>query len=278
MRERLTKLTLPAGRWYGETLLAREVATLKLAENRYSAGYRTRRHAHESLLFNLILEGSLTQQHNGKLHECGPMSLISLAPHEVHSEVFHAKAARVFILEISPTWAQKNLTEPQLHSRTLVFEGGVIPWLMLRIFREFEVPDMCSALCIEGLAMELIAAAWRAEAYSVGRKPPAWLTTARELIHDRFKETLSVAEIAREVDIHPIHLARTFHRYYGCTVGEYLRQRRIEFASIQMMTSSAPLCEIAQEAGFYDQSHFTHVFKRITGLPPNVFRAACARR
>jgi AraC family transcriptional regulator len=74
------------------------------------------------------------------------------------------------------------------------------------------------------------------------------------------------------VGVHPDHLVHAFRRQYHCTVGEYVRQLRIEFACRQITSSDMPLAEIAVEAGFADQSHFTKTFKRLVGMTPSEFQ------
>jgi AraC family transcriptional regulator len=69
-----------------------------------------------------------------------------------------------------------------------------------------------------------------------------------------------------------VTLARTFRRTFGCTVGEYLRRLRIERAAEQLVSGDLPLAEIALAAGFADQSHFSNVFRRRTGVSPSAFR------
>jgi AraC family transcriptional regulator len=93
-----------------------------------------------------------------------------------------------------------------------------------------------------------------------------------DLLHARFAESLSLDQIASAVGIHADHLTHAFRRQYGCTVGDYLRQLRIEFACRQMTTSDMPLVEIALAAGFADQSHFTKTFKRLMGMTPGDFQ------
>jgi AraC family transcriptional regulator len=104
------------------------------------------------------------------------------------------------------------------------------------------------------------------------RKPPRWLEQARELIHGQFTESLTHDQIATAVAVHPVHLAGVFRRHYGCTIGEYARRLRVEFACRNISTSTAPLADIALAAGFSDQSHFSKVFKQLTGMTPAQFR------
>ena len=62
--------------------------------------------------------------------------------------------------------------------------------------------------------------------------------------------------------VHPVHLAQTFRKFYRCTIGDYVRSLRIEFACRQLAATKMPLSEIALLAGFADQSHFTRTFRK----------------
>jgi AraC family transcriptional regulator len=79
--------------------------------------------------------------------------------------------------------------------------------------------------------------------------------------------------LCKLVGVHPMHPATAFRRYYGCTVGEYTRRRRIEFASQRIVTSDATLVELAMAAGSSDQAHFSRVFRRVTGMNPSAYRS-----
>jgi hypothetical protein len=55
---------------------------------------------------------------------------------------------------------------------------------------------------MEGLVLEITAEVSRNRPSDEARRPPLWLRRARELVHDRFAEILSLGEIAAEVDVH----------------------------------------------------------------------------
>jgi len=102
--------------------------------------------------------------------------------------------------------------------------------------------------------------------------PPNWLIQTRELLQDRFQESLSLSEIAATVGVHETHLSREFKRYFRLTVGDYLRRLRIEFACRQISASDVPLSEIALASGFADQSHFTKTFSQMMAMTPAAYR------
>lgn len=141
-----------------------------------------------------------------------------------------------------------------------------------RLYRELKQTDGFSSLAVEGLMLEIIAETSRNYVKLPERDAPDWLNRAEEILQARFSEQLTLAEIANSVNVHPTHLARVFHRHYQCTVGEYIRKLRIEYACNQLSFTDAPLVEIALESGFYDQSHFSRSFKQTTGLTPTEYR------
>jgi AraC family transcriptional regulator len=156
------------------------------------------------------------------------------------------------------------------------FRGGTTALVGRRLYKEFHEIDDVSPLVIEGLVLELIGeTARRASAEKTyAHNMPRWLKQTRELLSARFAERLTLAIIAGEVGIHPMHLSQTFNRTFRCTVGEFIRRRRIEYACQELTTSNTPLATIALEAGFCDQSHFTRTFKRHVGAAPSEYRAA----
>ncbi|HEY7818875.1 MAG TPA: helix-turn-helix transcriptional regulator [Vicinamibacteria bacterium] len=55
-------------------------------------------------------------------------------------------------------------------------------------------------------------------------------------------------------------------------MGQYARRLRVERACREILKGEQTLADIALEAGFADQAHFTRVFKRFLGVPPGAFR------
>jgi AraC family transcriptional regulator len=119
----------------------------------------------------------------------------------------------------------------------------------------------------EALCLEALGAAAKS---SDERTPPRWLAQALDLLRDG--ETGSVAHVAMRLGVHPIHLARTFRVFHGCTPGEYLRRARVERAAALLKGSRRSLADVAHMCGFADQSHFTRAFQSALGVTPRRFR------
>ena len=59
----------------------------------------------------------------------------------------------------------------------------------------------------------------------------------------------------------------------GNRLGECARRLRLQWAAQELAVDDRPLVEVAVEAGFCDQSHFTRAFGRQYGVTPARFRA-----
>ncbi len=68
------------------------------------------------------------------------------------------------------------------------------------------------------------------------------------------------------------HFRRAFKASFGETFYAWLSRRRVERAQELMVMTDQPLCQIARQCGFADQSHFTRVFRRLVGPSPGSWR------
>lgn len=101
---------------------------------------------------------------------------------------------------------------------------------------------------------------------------PAWLTPVKNLIDQDALGHRSVKEIAAFANVHPSHLARSFRKFFGQPITEYMRDRKLEWCYQKVQTTDWKLGKIATLAGFADQAHFCRVFKRRYGRSPSDFR------
>lgn len=99
----------------------------------------------------------------------------------------------------------------------------------------------------------------------------------RELLDARAAGGLSLEEAAGLLQAHPAHLVRAFSAAFGIPPHQYLVSRRVSLAR-RLLLDGRPAAEVAIEAGFYDQSHFTRHFKRAVGTTPGRYARSSASR
>lgn len=269
-------MRLSGGCFYGEVLQRRALSEFVLVETRYSSGQKIMSHSHEHACFCFVLQGGFIETYGKRERSCQASSLIYRPPDETHLNQFQSAGGRCFNIAVEPHWLERVRQLSASPEISIHFRGGLLALLAMRLYREFQQMDEVSTLVIEGLALEMFGATSRhyraLEASERGAVAPRWVLQARELIEARFSESLTLAGVASCVGVHPVHLARVFRRYYRCTIGEYVRQVRVEFASRELSGSDTPLAEVAAASGFSDQSHFSKTFKRLTGQTPAEFR------
>ena len=272
LHDRQPSLILPDGHFCGEQLMSREIAGLGFVESRYSPGLATPLHTHEQAYFGFLLTGTGSQTYGKKRRLLTPHTAVFYPPGDPQTEQFDKTGGRTFSFEIPRQWLDRFREFTTVNDYSSDFQGGVIASLALRLYREFHHSDEVSPLAMEGLTLEIMAEVTRRTPKLRQPRPPKWLVRAREILHDRFSETITLAAIAAQVGVHPVYLASTFRKYYGSTIGEYVRRLRVEFACREIALSDTPLVEIALAAGFINQAHFSRTFRHITGMAPKEYR------
>ena len=264
------------GNYYGVASPIRQISGLRLAERIYAPDFKTPRHSHSEAYFCLILEGSSIQLYGSKSRVREPLTTAFYPPNELQSETFGRTGGRIFNIEMDSRWLRHFREYSVIGDESNTYRGGVVAWLMCKLYDEFRRTDHTSALMIEGLTLEIIAEASRRVAASENRKS-RWLEHARDILHEQFADNITLACLANLVGVHPVYLASSFRKTYHCTIGEYRQRLRIEFACRELSKAHASLAQIALAAGFANQAHFSKTFKRITGMTPAKYRTTSLR-
>lgn len=265
-------MKMPSGHFCGIRLKSDLVSDFSFIESLYLPNQKYSRHSHERATLCLVLQGHFTETHGRNSLTCGPSTLLFYPAGEAHAECFHDLRTRCFVIEIKPSWLERLNQFSSLVDKPANFHGGKASGLAMRAYREFRALDEFSPLSIEGFMLEMVAEVSRYSQRLRNGRPIARIELVRELIHERFSESLSLVAISEIVGLHPVYLAQAFRKAYGSTVGEYTRKLRIESACHELSKLDIPIVTIAANAGFFDQSHFTRTFRRLVGITPAEYR------
>lgn len=263
---------LSSGRFPTKIIRSREVAGFVLTETSYTPNQKLPKHFHEHANFVIVLKGSFTEQFGGKTRSCGPSSLIFRPPGELHEDQFHELGGRCLTIEAAAQWLDRAREHSMILKDSADFQNGLLTTITARLYSEFRRLDTVSALAIEGLTLEMIADVSRLSTTRPRLTSACGIERAREIIHAHFSDKLTLSFIAESINTHPVCLARGFRNRYNCTIGEYVGHVRIQFACREIANSNATFAEIASASGFFDQSHFSRTFKRLTGITPTEYR------
>jgi AraC family transcriptional regulator len=248
-------------------------AQFTLAESTYPAALRMPIHDHEPAYLSVLLKGAYTETSYKGTRTCKPSTIVFHPPGDRHAVDFHNSEVRIFRVEMKSGWLERMRDYPVAFESTH-FRGGFLSSLCRRLYGEFQGNDVYSPLAIEGLMLEITAELTRRRLRKLEQAPPRWVKEARDAVRENILEPPSLDTLAQMVGVHPVSVAREFRRHYRCTVGEYVRQLRIDAACRELLESETPLSTVATNAGFYDQSHFANTFRRYTGMTPTQYRAA----
>ena len=264
-------LRLAHGHYFGEPLRRGTAGALTLIETHYAAGLVATKHVHERSCFCIVVDGGFSETYGHAQRTCRSGSIIFRPAGEEHANHF-ALGAHCLNIELSePSMARLDEYAPAPRT-SLDLTQTPVGELAARLYREFQIEDDLTPLALEGLAMEVLAnLSRRLRGMAQPRTPPAWLARVRELLHEA-PQLPSLAGIAAAVGVHPVHLARSFRRHHGCTIGAYVRRLRIDKACRLLAGTALPLSQIALDVGFSHQSHFTNAFKRAIGQTPSAYR------
>jgi AraC family transcriptional regulator len=98
------------------------------------------------------------------------------------------------------------------------------------------------------------------------------LRRVQALVDEHIAESLHVERLAAEVHMSPFHFARMFKQATGQPPHLYVVMQRVERAKSLLRDSELALIDVAAQAGFRTQGHFTGVFRRYTGFTPRSYR------
>lgn len=102
-------------------------------------------------------------------------------------------------------------------------------------------------------------------------------TRCKALITENYQSLRSQKEAAELCAVSQGYLCKLFERYDHQSPYSYLIALRMNYAAQMVMDRHIPIQEIARRMGYEDQGHFTRVFKRVFGSPPQKMRSVQAR-
>ena len=256
------------GAFAGETV-SREIAGALLSEVKHTRAISVAPHSHEAPYFSLLLEGSYSERAPEFSVRYEPYTVVFHDALTEHTDAIDAGGCRMFFVELLARWFDV-VAATRRPAHLFELDGGTPAWLIMRLHREFLAGDAASPLTVESLLFDLCS--YLSAATADTAPEPRWIATIEELVRAAPSARIDVRDLAGQVSVHPAHLCRSFRRFRHRTIGEFVLGLRIQLACRRLSETRDSLSEVAQESGFSDQSHLTHMFKRITGITPGAYR------
>ncbi|RKX75858.1 MAG: hypothetical protein DRP87_13520 [Spirochaetes bacterium] len=103
------------------------------------------------------------------------------------------------------------------------------------------------------------------------------LHKALDYIKKNYMKKISLSDVAENAHISPSYFSKVFKDEMRCNFNTYLNRVRVNMSKKLLLDPELSLVEVAMRSGFEDQSYFTKVFKKITGLSPGKYRESLGR-
>jgi len=226
-------------------------------------------HFHENPYFTYLLQGKLFEANRKEEYYLKPGSLLFHNWQDSHHNIKPPEYTRGFHIELNSGWFLKHNISSMNFEGSLNLKNPILKSLMNKVFLETKVNDNKSQLSIELLMIDIFNKIKTQESNKYKKKPD-WVKKLQEIILDSETDhTLTL--LSKELNVHPVHLSRGFHKYFGTTLGQYIRQLKLNKAITLISSNKLSMTEICYKCGFYDQSHFISNFKSIYNTTPSNF-------
>ena len=223
-------------------------------------------HYHENPYFTYLLQGKLFESNKKESYYLKPGDLLLHNWQDAHYNIKPPEFTRGFHIEMNQKWFL------DLGIKITDFEGSInlknpmIKNLMNHIFMESKINDQFSNLSIQSNLVHIFNTIKTSKKENA--KKPIWVNQLKELLLEE-KTNHSLKNLSSKLGVHPVHLSREFNRYFGTSLGNYIRLMKLNKAFYLLLSKKFSLTEICYECGFYDQSHFISNFKRIYKTTPS---------
>jgi AraC family transcriptional regulator len=96
---------------------------------------------------------------------------------------------------------------------------------------------------------------------------------AIDFIEDNIFEDLTYEAISKQALMSSYHFQRLFAIVCGCSLGEYIRNRRLSLAGEEILSTNDNVIDIAFKYGYETPEGFTRAFTRFHGITPSMARS-----
>ena len=226
----------------------------RLRDVHYVAGESQGRHGHDESQISIVLRGTMREDTCGVAYRGGVGDIVIKPAGLMHANVFDA--TRIICIDADPARVEVPFDRYAWHRTPAASAMG------MRVARKFlggsaeidDIDDLLGAIPSAVTANRVIA------------------TRAARVLDESFVQPPSVEQLAADVGVHRVYLARVFRTQWQCSPREYIQHLRVRAAAHALASTTRALAEIALEAGFSDQAHMSRLFLRRMGVTPAAFR------
>lgn len=190
-------------------------------------------------------------------------NFIIYKPFTIHNEIL-TDESHVFavVFEAPPEWDIPTC---------LLYDGdGRVLKVIEKIRAEYSQKQYAYATAINALLTQLIIEIKR-RALTPQKENPS-IQQAISFLDDYYTTDINLALLAHSIGYSLDHFRFLFKEKTGISPKKYILQKRLDLARKQIVFSTLPFAEIAENCGYDDYYQFAAYFKKETGLSPRQYR------
>jgi AraC-like DNA-binding protein len=247
-------------------------------KNCHSGVHASRRHVHEEFSMGIVLQGSSLVSSAAQDFYVKQGSVIMIPPATIHQcNPENLKNWQFQMLYLKQNWVESLLeTKPlDLFISVKILQDKDFRRI-LRLFQllQADLPELQKETY---LITELHYFFDFGDYFHQKPNPlpvnPRLMDEVRDYLQSNFLEKISLDNLAEIADLNKYHLLHCFKTIYKTTPHAYQTMLRVNYAKQQLQKrQNKSIMDIAQDAGFFDQSHFVKTFKQYLGTTPNDYR------
>jgi AraC-like DNA-binding protein len=251
----------------------------------------TRPHRHNELELGVMLKGSQTAMIGRRRVHFPTNRLVVFWGNTPHGSVHAEPGTTAISLFVPLPWflswnLPKRLVEAVLHGEVLLDSPRTRPCSDIQLMQHWaavakrggEEAKRVVLLEVEArlrrLAWELSSRLHSPRSDSAVGVVGRWSKYEKmiALLANRYREPLTVPDVARAVGLHRVYAMRLFRKMSGTTIRQFLIQHRVSHAQRLIATTDKKVLTVAMESGFNSATQFHSSFRRIVGQTPQRYR------
>ncbi len=265
------KISTPLTR--GITHCVHDTLDINILKTSHRNHQRISPHAHEHPAITFVVRGEFEEIVNSQKYVCDHSTLLFKPGGSEHSNIYGPNGSTSIIISFKNT-ADLLPDGIPLPTKSLSLKSIGVRNMTQTLVHELEKMDSAAVLNVHAIILQSLAELIRSQQQTGKGKnsPPDWLLTAVDFLSEKYREKITLKQVADHCGVHPMHLASEMKRFFGVSVGNFIRQQRLQKSRELLAESQEQITTIALSVGFSDSSHFCRTFKSYFGLTPSEFR------
>jgi AraC-like DNA-binding protein len=230
------------------------------------------------IIFNCGSDSRHSEERNGKVMISPGNIIFILAPHSRKDLTLHAGGSFLRMRierEFLAGWFGGDNIDFQTDT---TLSSVILAQLMTMLFTEASKPQIIERRYTLSVAMAVVnelycqfRASGKKSFSPKGKLAPQQMKKVIDFVKSSLHAEIHLATMANEVHLSEFHFSRLFRNTFGISPYQYVLQCKVEYAKTLLRHYPRSLSQIAHSLNFTDQSHFTNVFKKLTGICPSDF-------